>query len=54
MTTDREGMIRFDRGDTLVFCNDGLIDSRPEQGLNYRLLIKQLKETSHADRWWIA
>jgi phosphoserine phosphatase RsbU/P len=45
----REGMVRFERGDTLVLYSDGLIDSRPDLGLNNRLLAKHLKGASHAE-----
>lgn len=44
----QEGSVTFAPGDTLVLYSDGLIDARPELGLNDRLLAGELQGAASA------
>jgi len=44
----QEGILTFERGDTLVLYSDGLIDARPELELSSRILADQLGNAGSA------
>lgn len=44
----QEGTLTFEQGDALVLYSDGLIDARPELGLDSRMLAERLLGTSSA------
>jgi len=44
----QEGMLTFERGDSLVLYSDGLIDARPDLELSSRILADQLGGTASA------
>jgi sigma-B regulation protein RsbU (phosphoserine phosphatase) len=44
----QEGIIHFEKGDTLVLYSDGLIDARPELSLNNQLLAEHLAGAASA------
>lgn len=44
----QEGTVRLEKGDTLVLFSDGLIDARPDLGLNNELLARQLEGAESA------
>jgi len=43
-----EGVISFDKGDTLVLYSDGLIDARPDLNLDSKLLAQRINGATHA------
>jgi PAS domain S-box-containing protein len=44
----QEGTVVFAKGDTLVLFSDGLVDARPELGLNHQSLAAQLEDAASA------